>query len=38
MYYNFVNIHQTLRVTDCRGMTSKLWDSSDIVMLLEKSN
>jgi IS1 family transposase len=40
MYYNFVRIHQTLRVTPAMaaGVTTKLWDISDIVMLLEKSN
>src|SRR5208283_3668309 len=40
MYYNFVRIHQTLRVTPAMaaGVTGKLWDISDIVMLLEKSN
>jgi IS1 family transposase len=42
MYYNFVRIHQTLRVTPAMaaGVTSKLWDVCDIVALLgqEKSN
>ena len=42
MYYNFVRIHQTLRVTPAMaaGVTSKLWDVADIVALLDqkKSN
>ncbi len=37
MYYNFVRIHQTLRVTPtmAAGVTEKLWDVSDIVVMLE---
>ncbi len=37
MYYNFVKIHQTLRVTPAMaaGVTDKLWEISDIVRLLE---
>jgi hypothetical protein len=37
MYYNFVRIHQTLRVTPAMaaGVTSKLWDVHDIVALIE---
>ena len=37
MYYNFVRIHQTLRVTPAMaaGVTAKLWDVSDIVALVE---
>ena len=36
MYYNFVRIHQTLRVTPAiaAGVTNRLWDVSDIVALL----
>jgi hypothetical protein len=38
MYYNFVRIHKTLRVTPAMaaGVTDKLWDVSDIVTILEK--
>jgi len=38
MYYNFVRIHQTLRVTPAMaaGVTSRLWEISDMVALLEK--
>ena len=37
MYYNFVRIHQTLRVTPAMaaGITTKLWDIKDIVELLD---
>jgi hypothetical protein len=37
MYYNFVRIHQTLRVTPAMaaGVTSKLWSIYDIVNLIE---
>jgi IS1 family transposase len=40
MYYNFVRIHQTLRTTPAMaaGVTSKLWEISDIVKLLGDSN
>jgi hypothetical protein len=43
MYYNFVRIHQTLRVSPAMaaGVTSKLWSVTDIVALIEaaeKSN
>ena len=33
MYYNFVRIHKTLRVTPAMaaGVTDKLWDVGDIV-------
>ena len=39
MYYNFVRIHQTLRVTPAMaaGVTSKLWSVYDIVNLIETS-
>ena len=39
MYYNFVRIHRTLRVTPAMaaGVTSKLWEISDIVALVEKA-
>jgi hypothetical protein len=38
MYYNFVRIHQTLRVTPAMaaGVTKKLWEVSDIVEVLEQ--
>jgi hypothetical protein len=38
MHYNFVRIHQTLRVTPAMaaGVTEKLWDLSDMAKLLEK--
>jgi hypothetical protein len=37
MYYNFVRIHQTLEVTPAMaaGVTSKLWEMSDVVDMLE---
>lgn len=37
MYYNFVRIHQTLRVTPAMaaGVTDRVWDVADIVKLLE---
>lgn len=37
MYYNFVRIHKTLRVTPAMasGVTDKLWEMSDIVALIE---
>ena len=36
MYYNFVRIHQTLRVTPAMaaGLTERLWDVEDLVGLL----
>lgn len=36
MYYNFVRIHQTLRVTPAMaaGVTDRVWDIADIVALL----
>jgi hypothetical protein len=36
-YYNFVRIHKTLRVTPAMaaGVSSRLWEASDIVALLE---
>lgn len=38
MYYNFVRIHQTLKVTPAMaaGVTDKLWEVSDIVVMLEQ--
>jgi hypothetical protein len=38
MYYNFVRIHKTLRVTPAMaaGVTDKLWEISDVVNVLEK--
>jgi hypothetical protein len=37
MYYNFVHIHQTLKVTPAMaaGVTDRLWEMSDVVDLLE---
>jgi len=37
MYYNFVRIHQTLRVTPAMaaGVTSQLWSVEDLVKLIE---
>jgi len=37
MYYNFVRIHSTLRMTPAMaaGVTGKLWEVSDIVALIE---
>ena len=38
MYYNFVRIHRTLKVTPAMaaGVTNKLWEIEDIVKLLEE--
>ena len=38
MYYNFVRIHKTLRVTPAMaaGVTDKLWEISDVAEMLEK--
>jgi IS1 family transposase len=38
MYYNFVRIHQTLRVTPAMaaGVTDKLWEMDDLVAMLEQ--
>src|SRR6202043_3959233 len=37
MYYNFVRIHQTLKVTPAMaaGVTDKLWEVSDIVAMID---
>ena len=37
MHYNFVRIHQTLRVTPAMqaGVTERLWDLNDIVAVVE---
>ena len=37
MHYNFVRIHQTLRTTPAMaaGVTSRLWEMSDMVKVLE---
>ena len=39
MYYNFVRIHKTLRVTPAMaaGMTDRLWEIADIAKLVEKA-
>jgi hypothetical protein len=40
MYYNFVRIHKTLRVTPAMelGLTKKLWSVEDLAGLLEKNS
>jgi hypothetical protein len=37
MHYNFVRIHQTLKITPAMaaGVTSKLWGIADMVKVLE---
>jgi hypothetical protein len=37
MHYNFARIHQTLKVVPAiaAGVTSKLWEMSDMVRVLE---
>jgi hypothetical protein len=37
MYYNFVRIHQTLKISPAMaaGVTDKLWEMSDMVKVLE---
>jgi hypothetical protein len=37
LYYNFVRIHKTLKVTPAMaaGITSRLWEMSDMVAVLE---
>lgn len=37
MHYNFVRIHQTLKITPAMavGVTDKLWEMSDMVAILE---
>ena len=39
MYYNFVRIHKTLKVSPAMaaGVTDRLWDIADIVTLIEKA-
>ena len=39
MYYNFVKVHQSLRMSPAMaaGVTDKLWEISDLVGLLEAS-
>jgi hypothetical protein len=38
MHYNFCRIHKTLRITPAMaaGVTSKLWEMSDMVKVLEE--
>jgi hypothetical protein len=38
MYYNFVRIHKTLKVTPAiaAGVTDKLWEIGDVLAMLEK--
>jgi hypothetical protein len=37
MYYNFVRIHQSLKVTPAMaaGVTDRLWEMADVVEMLE---
>ncbi len=38
MYYNFVRVHQTLKVTPAMeeaGLTDRLWDIDDLVALID---
>ena len=37
MYYNFVKVHQTLKVTPAMeaGLTDRLWDIADLVALID---
>jgi hypothetical protein len=37
LYYNFVRIHQTLKVTPAMaaGVTKRLWEMADVVDVLE---
>jgi hypothetical protein len=37
MYYNFVRIHQTLKVTPAMaaGVTDRLWEMNDVVDVLD---
>jgi len=37
MYYNFVKVHQTLKVTPAMeaGLTDRLWDVSDLVAIID---
>jgi hypothetical protein len=34
-FYNFVRIHQTLRITPAMGVTGRVWEIGDIVALLD---
>ena len=38
MYYKFVRIHKTLRITPAMaaGVSDKFWDISEVVVILEK--
>lgn len=38
MYYNFIRIHQTLKITPAMaaGVTDKLWEMDDLVVMLEQ--
>jgi cell fate regulator YaaT (PSP1 superfamily) len=37
MYYNFVRIHQTLKITPATaaGVTDRLWEMTDVVEMIE---
>ncbi len=39
MYYNFVRLHKTLRVTPAMaaGVSDRLWDIADIVKMVEEA-
>jgi hypothetical protein len=38
MHYNFVRIHQTLRITPAMaaGVTDRLWEMNDLVSVIEE--
>lgn len=38
MYYNFVRVHQSLRVTPAMaaGVTDKLWELTDIMQIVDE--
>jgi hypothetical protein len=37
LYYNFVRVHQTLKVTSAiaTGVTRRLWEMKDVVNMIE---
>jgi hypothetical protein len=39
MHYNFVRVHETLRVTPAMaaGIDTRVWDVADLVALLERA-
>ena len=40
VYYNFIRIHKTLRVTPAMaaGMTDKLWSWEDVIAMIDATN